>query len=90
MYSKKTRRQFVACDKYPDCKNTFTLPPNGNIKRTNKICEECGFPMLIRLSKGKRPWEFCFNPECEKNKKRLEEYRERKAKENSETNLDEN
>jgi len=86
MYSRKTRRQFVACDKYPDCKNTFTLPPNGVIKRTEKICEECGFPMLIRLSKGKRPWEFCFNPECEKNKKRLEEYRDKKAKENNSEN----
>jgi DNA topoisomerase-1 len=83
MYSRKTRRQFVACDKYPDCKNTFTLPPNGTIKRTQKICEECGFPMLIRLSKGKRPWEFCFNPECQKNKERLEEYRKKKEMENN-------
>lgn len=83
MYSRKTRRQFVACDKYPDCKNTFTLPPNGVIKRTEKICEECGFPMLIRLSKGKRPWEFCFNPECKKNKERLEEYKKKKEMENN-------
>ena len=85
MYSKKTRRQFVACDKYPECKNTYTLPPNGIIKRTEKICEDCGFPMLIRLSKGKRPWEFCFNPECLKNKERIEEYR--KKQENNSENL---
>jgi len=78
-YSKKTRRHFVACDAYPDCKTTYSLPPNGIIKKTNRICEDCGFPKLQRLSKGKRPWEFCFNPNCETNKKRLEEYRKKQA-----------
>lgn len=85
IYSKKTRRSFVACDKYPECRKTYSLPPNGLIKKTDKICESCGFPMLMRLSKGKRPWIFCFNNECESNKKRLEEYREKKEKESSET-----
>ncbi|MFH1607772.1 MAG: DNA topoisomerase I [archaeon] len=80
-YSRKTRRQFVACDAYPDCKTTFSLPPNGIIKRTDKVCEHCGFPMLTRLSKGKRPWVFCFNPECEVNKERMEEYRKKKEEE---------
>ncbi|MCK9595740.1 DNA topoisomerase I [Candidatus Pacearchaeota archaeon] len=84
MYSRKTRRSFVACDQYPECKKTYSLPPNGVIKKTEKICESCGFPMLMRLSKGKRPWIFCFNSECESNKKRLEEYREKKEKENAE------
>jgi len=82
-YSKKTRRYFVACDAYPACKKTYSLPPNGSIKKTGKICEECGFPKLMRLSKGKRPWEFCFNPECADNKKRLEEYRKKKESEGS-------
>ncbi len=83
IYSRKTKRNFVACDKYPECKKTYSLPPNGIIKKTDKICESCGFPMLMRISKGKRPWIFCFNPECESNKKRLEEYRMKKEKENN-------
>jgi hypothetical protein len=29
----------------------------------------------MRLSKGKRPWTFCFNPNCESNKERMEEYK---------------
>lgn len=66
-YSKKTKRFFVACDAYPECENTFSLPPNGIIKKTDKVCEECGFPMLMRLSKGKRPWIFCWNRECPTN-----------------------
>jgi DNA topoisomerase-1 len=74
-YSKKTRRFFVSCNAYPDCKNTYSLPPNGQIKKADKNCEECGYPMLTRLSKGKRPWTFCFNPNCPTNKKRIEDYK---------------
>lgn len=78
LYGKQFRRYFVGCSNYPECKKTYTLPPNGAIKRTDKQCEECSFPKLIRLSKGKRPWEFCFNPECKTNKERVEEYKNRK------------
>ncbi|HPD82032.1 MAG TPA: DNA topoisomerase, partial [Candidatus Pacearchaeota archaeon] len=74
-YSKKTKRFFVSCNAYPDCKNTYSLPPNGQIKKADKNCEECGWPMLTRLSKGKRPWTFCFNPDCPTNKKRIEDYK---------------
>ncbi|MEN7982676.1 MAG: DNA topoisomerase I [Nanoarchaeota archaeon] len=80
-YSKKTRKHFIACDAYPNCKTTFSLPP-GTIKKTEKLCEECGFPMLMSLRAGKRPWIFCFNKECPTNKKRIEEYRQRKELEN--------
>src|SRR3989344_1890985 len=71
IYSKKTRRQFVACSKYPDCKATYSLPPNSLIKNTGKT-NESGLPLLLAIRKGKRPWEFPFNPnwkeEQEKNK----------------------
>jgi DNA topoisomerase-1 len=80
-YSKKTRRHFVACDAYPDCKTTYSLPPNGVIKKTEKVCESCGFPILMRLSSGRKPWFFCFNRECETNKKRIEEYERKKEEE---------
>ncbi len=68
-YSRKNKRYFVACDAYPECKTTYSLPPNGVIKKTDKVCEKCGFPLLVRISKGKRPWQFCFNPSCETNRK---------------------
>ena len=77
-YSKKTRRSFVACDAYPDCKTTYSLPPNSLIKKTDKICEECGWPMLMSLRTGKKPWIFCFNKDCPTNKKRIEEYNKKK------------
>ncbi len=81
-YSPKNRKFFISCSGYPECKNTYSLPPNGTISKTGKNCEKCGFPLLISLRKGKKPWIFCFNSECETNKKRIEEYRE-KLKNNS-------
>ncbi|MCK4552668.1 DNA topoisomerase I [Candidatus Pacearchaeota archaeon] len=75
-YSRKTKRHFVACDAYPNCKTTFSLPP-GTIKKTEKTCEKCGFPLMMSLKRGRKPWIFCFNRECESNKKRIEEYRKK-------------
>ncbi|MCK5043791.1 DNA topoisomerase I [Candidatus Pacearchaeota archaeon] len=74
-YSKKTRRHFIACDAYPDCKTTYSLPPKGTIKKTGKLCEKCGFPMLMSVTYNRKPWFFCFNKECETNKERMEKYR---------------
>ncbi len=82
-YSPKTKRSFIACDRYPECKNTYSLPPATFIKKADKICDKCGFPMLMSLKKGKRPWIFCFNRDCETNKARLEEYRKKKEAENN-------
>ena len=80
-YSKKTRRYFIACNAYPNCRNTSSLPPDSLIKKTDNVCEKCGYPMLISLKKGKKPWIFCFNKECEINKQRLEEYRRKREEE---------
>jgi len=63
-YSPKFRRNFIGCNSYPTCKNTFGLPPNGLIKKTEKTCEHCQFPIMMRIMKGKSPWFFCFNMEC--------------------------
>ena len=69
-YSPKNKKYFVACNKYPDCKTTFSLPPFGMIKKleTNKTCDKCNFPLLICIRKSKKPWIFCFNPQCESRK----------------------
>jgi len=83
IYSKKTKRNFIGCTNYPECRNTYSLPPNSLIKKSDKICEQCGFPMLLSIKKGKRPWVFCFNRECETNRERIEEYRKRQEAENN-------
>jgi len=75
-YSRKNKKHFIACNAYPNCKTTFSLPP-GTIKKTQKVCEKCGFPMLMSVKRGRKPWVFCFNKNCESNKERLEEYRKK-------------
>ncbi len=67
LYNRNAKRYFIGCSNYPNCRNTYTLPPNGLIKTTDKKCESCQFPMLMSIRKGKRPWFFCFNPDCETN-----------------------
>ncbi|MBI2043376.1 DNA topoisomerase I [Candidatus Pacearchaeota archaeon] len=89
-YSKKNRRFFIACNAYPDCKNTYSVPPNSLIKNSGKQCEKCGFQMVMSIRKGKRPWILCFNPECEKNRERIEEYRKKKEMENLQKNSNNN
>jgi len=74
LYNKASRRYFIACSSYPECRNTYTLPPYGLMKpsivedkegnRVNEKCPECGFPLMLAIKKGKRPWKFCFNAEC--------------------------
>ncbi len=55
---------FIACNKYPDCKTTFSLPANALIRPAKKTCETCGYPMVISIRKGKRPQELCINMDC--------------------------
>lgn len=83
LYNKNSRRYFVACSAYPECRQTYSLPPQALIKKSEKICEDCQFPKLLSIRKGKRPWEFCFNPECASNKKRLEEWKAKQENQNN-------
>ena len=63
-FTPRFKSYFVACTAYPDCRKTFSLP-RGLIKNTvNKKCEDCEWPLLLRILAGKRPWQLCFNPEC--------------------------
>ncbi len=72
-HSKKTGKQFLACDRYPVCKTTFSLPQNALIKPTNEKCPFCGWPLVLVIRKGKRPWKMCFNPDCPGKKKKEED-----------------
>ena len=55
---------FIACDKYPDCKTTFPLPKTGLIKATDELCEECEYPKILIIKKRKKPQSLCINPDC--------------------------
>ncbi len=60
-YSKKTGSYFVGCSNYPNCTAIHSLPPRALIKKTEKKSER-NLPILQAIRKGKRPWEFEFDP----------------------------
>ncbi len=65
-YTPKFKSYFIACNKYPDCRKSFSLPRGYLAKSTNKKCKSCEFPEVLLIKKGKRPWSFCINPSCPK------------------------
>ncbi len=82
-YSPKNKKFFISCTSYPNCTNTYSLPPYGLIKKVGKNCEKCKFPLLMTLQKGKKPWIFCFNYSCESNRERVEAYQKKLAEKNN-------
>jgi len=78
-FSPKTKKRFIACNAYPECKTIFSIPQMGMVKKADKECEHCGYPMIMLLKKGRKPWFLCFNNKCPDNIKRLEEYRAKMA-----------
>ncbi len=83
MYSRKFKSRFVACGKYPKCKNTFSLPI-GLPKVTDRLCPECKFPLVMIIRAGKRPFDYCINKQCPKKLEWLKKQEELAA---SKTNL---
>jgi DNA topoisomerase-1 len=67
--SKKAKR-FVGCTGYPDCKNTYSLPQQGGLTMTTKLCDACNTPIVQVKMKERRSWDLCINPECPKKKKK--------------------
>jgi len=55
---------FCACNKYPKCKTTFSLPNNAIIKPSKNVCETCNMPMVLAIKRKKKPMEFCLNRDC--------------------------
>lgn len=62
--NKKNKSKFIACNKYPECKTTFSIPQNfKSIKPTQEKCSSCNYPVIeITLQKSKQ--KICINPNC--------------------------
>jgi DNA topoisomerase I len=63
-YSPRFKSYFIGCTNYPNCKRIYSLPRGYLAKTTAKKCKHCEFPEVNLISKGKRPWVFCINPDC--------------------------
>ncbi len=64
MFSKKNKRRFIGCSRYPDCSTAIAMPQMGMVKASEKQCESCAWPMLMVIRKGRPPALTCINPEC--------------------------
>jgi DNA topoisomerase I len=66
LLSRKTAKRFVGCTNYFEskCTLTFPLPQNGIIKPLETSCKICGCPTIIVLTKWRKPWKLCLNPNC--------------------------
>ncbi|MFH1637650.1 MAG: DNA topoisomerase I [Candidatus Woesearchaeota archaeon] len=82
--SRKYRSYFVACSGYPKCRNTFSLPA-GMPKPTGKECERCGFPLVLIIRAGKRPFEYCINKQCPQKLEWIKEQEKKKTSPEQET-----
>ncbi len=62
--SKKTGKRFVGCTNYSKgCKASAPLPQKGIISTTQRVCNDCGWPVVyVRL--GRAPWRLCVNVNC--------------------------
>jgi DNA topoisomerase I len=63
--NRKSRKRFVGCTGYPDCRVTYPLPQRGEIIPLGTRCDACGSPE-IKVLGGKRPWVTCINMDCPK------------------------
>lgn len=57
--------RFVGCTNYPECTVTVKLYDGAKVKKTNKVCEACGFP-IIKIIRKRKAQEICLNPNCPK------------------------
>jgi len=56
-------RQFVGCTGYPNCRNTYPLPPGSFVTGAGKPCPTCGKPM-INVKKGRMRYSMCIDINC--------------------------
>ena len=83
IYSRKNKSYFIACSKYPECKNTFSLPRYALPKPANETCPECSSPLVLMIRKGKRPYKFCIGRDCPAKKRWFEQMQEKDKEEGS-------
>ena len=55
---------FVACNSYPECDATFSLPKGAMYRPAKLECKDCKFPLILAIKKGRKPQEICINPDC--------------------------
>jgi len=79
----RNNKWFLACNKYPDCENTYPLPQKGKVYATDKMCETCNKP-VIKVIGPRFRYQMCIDHNCE-SKKDWKKKKEEKEKEKNAT-----
>jgi len=59
----RDKRQFIGCTGYPNCRNSYPLPPGTFVQPASKPCPSCGKP-AINVKKGRIRYTMCIDPNC--------------------------
>ncbi|MFH1697038.1 MAG: DNA topoisomerase I [Candidatus Diapherotrites archaeon] len=78
----RNNKWFLACNKYPACKNTYPLPQRGTITALDTPCPSCNKP-VIKVIGGRYRYQMCIDPQCP-SKKDWARQKEEKEKAKSE------
>ncbi len=62
--SKSSKKRFVACSNYPNCKNSWPCPQKGRLFVLEEKCKYCGFRKVLISTPGRRAWKLCLNVNC--------------------------
>ena len=76
--ARKSGKRFAGCEGYPECDQTYSLPPRGEIIPLGTLCDACGSPE-IKVVGGRRPWITCIDMQCPKQQERRKAAAEAKA-----------
>src|SRR5215207_2741586 len=63
--ARKSGKRFAGCEGYPECDQTYSLPPRGEIIPLGTFCNAWG-STEIKVVGGRRPWITCINMGCPK------------------------
>jgi DNA topoisomerase-1 len=77
--ARKSGKRFAGCEGYPECDQTYSLPPRGEIIPLGTLCDGCGSPEVKVVGGGRRPWVTCIDLNCPKQQERRKAYAEAKA-----------
>jgi DNA topoisomerase-1 len=81
--ARKSGKRFAGCEGYPECDQTYSLPPRGEIISLGTLCEVCGSPE-IKVVGGRRPWITCIDMGCPKKEEQRQAAAAKKAEANGE------
>ena len=76
--ARASKKRFLGCNAYPECKTTFPLPQRGLLLTTKDLCKHCQHPKVKIINKGRRPWDLCINPDCPGKDEKYKNYKNKK------------